>query len=159
MDHLWSPWRYSFVQNPQPAVNCVFCQMLAEGRDPDNYIVHRAGHNFVILNLYPYTSGHLMVVPNRHVATLEDAGADTLQEMILLAARAEQLLQRAYRPEGLNIGFNLGKCAGAGIAGHLHLHVLPRWSGDANFMSVIGETRVIPEDLSTTYSKLRDGWR
>ncbi len=158
MDHLWTPWRYQFVQDPQPLSACIFCDKPTEHRDEQNFILHRATHNFVILNLYPYTSGHLMIVPYSHVATLDEAGPAVRAEMIELAARAEKLLRAAYRPEGLNMGLNLGKCAGAGIAGHLHLHVLPRWTGDANFMSVIGETRVIPEDIPTTYSKLRSGW-
>jgi ATP adenylyltransferase len=158
MDHLWTPWRYQFVQAPQPAAGCIFCDKPAERRDDQNFILHRARLNFVILNLYPYTSGHLMIVPFSHVATLGEAGPETRAEMIELAARAELLLRAAYRPEGLNMGLNLGKCAGAGIAAHLHLHVLPRWPGDANFMSVVGETRVIPEDIPTTYSKLRQGW-
>ncbi len=158
MDHLWTPWRYQFVQDPQPTPGCIFCDKPAEQRDEQNFILHRASHNFVILNLYPYTSGHLMIVPYSHVATLDDAGPEVRAEMIELAARAETLLRAAYRPEGLNMGLNLGKCAGAGIAAHLHLHVLPRWTGDANFLSVVGETRVIPEDLPTTYAKLRHGW-
>ncbi len=158
MDHLWTPWRYRFLQEPQPNGGCIFCDKPAEQRDAENFILHRAQHNFVILNLYPYTTGHLMIVPFRHVATLEEAGIEVRAEMIELAAQAEQLLRAAYRPEGLNIGLNLGKCAGAGIAAHLHLHVLPRWTGDANFMSVIGETRVIPEDLADTYAKLHQGW-
>ena len=158
MDHLWTPWRYQFVQDPQPPAGCIFCDKPAEHRDEQNFILHRAAHNFVILNLYPYTSGHLMIVPYSHVATLDDAGPHVRAEMIELAARAETLLRAAYRPEGLNMGLNLGKCAGAGIAAHLHLHVLPRWPGDANFMSVVGETRVIPEDIPTTYAKLRHGW-
>ena len=158
MDHLWTPWRYQFVQDPQPAAGCIFCDKPAEHRDQQNFILHRARLNFVILNLYPYTSGHLMIVPYSHVATLDQAGPDVRAEMIELAARAEKLLRAAYRPEGLNMGLNLGKCAGAGIAAHLHLHVLPRWPGDANFMSVVGETRVIPEDIPTTYAKLRTGW-
>jgi ATP adenylyltransferase len=158
MDYLWTPWRYQFVQDPQPPTGCIFCDKPAEHRDEHNFILHRASHNFVILNLYPYTSGHLMIVPYSHVATLDEAGPLVRAEMIELAARAESLLRAAYHPEGLNLGFNLGKCAGAGIAAHLHLHVLPRWTGDANFMSVIGETRVIPEDIPTTYAKLRQGW-
>ena len=146
------------AQQSQPAAGCIFCDKPAEHRDQQNFILHRARLNFVILNLYPYTSGHLMIVPYSHVATLDEAGPDVRAEMIELAARAETLLRAAYRPEGLNMGLNLGKCAGAGIAAHLHLHVLPRWTGDANFMSVIGETRVIPEYIPTTYAKLRSGW-
>lgn len=120
--------------------------------------MHRARHNAVILNLYPYTSGHLMVVPYAHVSTLEDCPAEVLSELILLAQAAEARLRAEYRCEGLNIGFNIGASAGAGVAGHLHLHLVPRWPGDANFMTTIGETRVLPEDLSDTYRRLSGGW-
>ncbi len=158
MDHLWSPWRYRFIENPRPDNGCVFCLAPQANRDADNLILHRARHHFVILNLYPYTTGHLMVVPYRHIARLGESGPDALAEMMALASRAEALLSGAYRPDGFNVGMNLGKAAGAGIAGHIHLHVLPRWAGDANFVSVIGETRVMPEALADTYEKLRRGW-
>ena len=117
--------------------------------------MHRAEHNFIILNMYPYTTGHLMIAPYRHVATVEEAAQEDLTEMILLAQTAQKHLREVYRPEGFNLGMNIGECAGAGVAGHIHMHVLPRWKGDANFMSVIGETRVMPEDLKETYRKLR----
>ena len=117
-------------------------------------MVYRGKHNFVLLNLYPYTSGHLMVAPYEHVARLEDAAPETVAEMMLTARRAERHLRAIYRPDGLNLGMNIGKAAGAGIAGHIHMHVLPRWTGDANFMTTVGETRVLPEDLEVTYQKL-----
>ena len=117
-------------------------------------MVHRAAHNFVILNRFPYTSGHVMVVPYEHVASLEDLPDETLVEMIRLAREAEKHLRAIYRPDGLNLGMNLGKSAGAGIAGHVHMHVLPRWTGDTNFMTVVGETRVVPEDLEATWERL-----
>jgi ATP adenylyltransferase len=158
MDHLWSPWRYRFIENTRPDNVCVFCLAPQASRDADNLILHRARHHFVILNLYPYTTGHLMVVPYRHIARLGDSSPDALAEMMELASRAEAVLSGAYRPDGFNIGMNLGKAAGAGIAGHIHLHVLPRWAGDANFVSVVGETRVMPETLADTYEKLRRGW-
>jgi ATP adenylyltransferase len=122
-------------------------------------VVHRAVHNYVILNRFPYTCGHLLIVPYRHVATLaevEDAG---LAELMLLAKAAERHLRALYRPDGLNFGMNLGESAGAGIAGHLHLHGLPRWTGDANFMTVLGETRVLPEELETTWERLSAAFR
>lgn len=155
MDRLWSPWRYSYVSKSGPAQGCIFCNKPAENRDVDNLIVYRGEKNFVILNAFPYSSGHLMVAPYAHVATLVEADAGTLAEMMQLTRVAEQHLRAAYRPGGLNIGMNIGECAGAGIAGHIHMHVLPRWPGDANFMTTVGETRVIPEDLSVTYQKLR----
>jgi ATP adenylyltransferase len=158
MDYLWSPWRYRYVSTAKPSDECVFCAKIAQNRDAENFILHRGRFNFVLLNLYPYTSGHLMVVPYEHVPTLEQAAAATLAEMIALTRRAEMRLRAVYRPHGINVGMNLGECAGAGVAGHLHMHVVPRWVGDSSFMTVTGETRVLPEDLPITYSKLLDGW-
>ncbi len=158
MDYLWSPWRYEYVTTAGEAEECIFCALPAENRDGDNYILHRARFNFVILNRYPYTSGHLLVAPYEHQATLEQTGSETLTEMILLARRAEGLLRANYKPDGLNMGINVGKAAGAGVAGHIHMHVLPRWVADANFMTSVGETRVLPEDLATTYEKLLRAW-
>ena len=154
MDHLWSPWRYRYVSNASEKDACIFCLKSAQRKDEENYILYRGRRNFVILNLFPYTTGHLMVAPYDHVATLEEAGQEVLAEMMELTRISESHLRAAYRPHGLNIGMNIGACAGAGIAGHIHMHVLPRWSGDANFMTTIGETRVMPEDLDTTYQKL-----
>ena len=154
MDHLWSPWRYQYVTTADQATECIFCTLPAEHRDPENYIVYRGRLNFVILNRYPYTSGHLMVVPYEHAPTLEAVAEDAVVEMILLARQAEGHLRAHYRPDGLNMGINIGKAAGAGVAGHIHMHVLPRWVADANFMTSVGETRVLPEDLAETYEKL-----
>ena len=159
MDLLWSPWRYQYVSRADPGAGCIFCQKPAEDDDRDNLIVRRGAHCFVLLNRFPYTSGHLMIAPYRHAATLAEAGVEALAEMIELTARAESALREAYRPQGLNLGMNLGECAGAGIAGHIHMHVLPRWTGDANFMTTTGETRVLPEDLDTTWEKLSDAYR
>ena len=153
MDRLWSPWRYRYVSSDLKAEECVFCAKPRES-DSDGLILFRGRHNFILLNLYPYTTGHLMVAPYAHVANLEDLPEETAVEMMALARRAVRSLKRVYRPEGLNVGLNLGQCAGAGIADHLHLHVLPRWTGDANFLSTIGETRVLPEDLGETWRKL-----
>ncbi|MDQ2945889.1 MAG: HIT domain-containing protein [Acidobacteriota bacterium] len=158
MDHLWSPWRYQYIQGAKSTDACIFCARLAADNDEENLIVHRAASNFVILNLYPYTTGHLMIVPYQHVATLGAASQDALQEMILLARDAEKHLGSIYRPAGFNIGMNIGECAGAGVARHIHMHVLPRWKGDANFLSTIGETRVMPEDLQVTWKKLREAF-
>ncbi len=154
MDRLWSPWRYQYVSRATPGDACIFCHKPAEQKDRENYVLYRGEHVFALLNLFPYTSGHLMIAPYRHVARIGEAGNEALFEMIQLTAEAERALTEVYRPQGLNVGMNLGECAGAGIAGHIHMHVLPRWSGDANFMTTVGETRVLPEDLDTTYERL-----
>src|SRR5271163_4725570 len=148
MDRLWSPWRYRYVSKKGPE-DCIFCVN-------NEYIIHRAEHNFILLNLYPYTSGHLMIAPYAHVATLQDAAPAALEEMMRLARRADTVLRKLYKPDGMNLGMNLGTCAGAGVAGHIHMHVLPRWCGDASFMTTIGETRVLPEELSVTWERLRE---
>ena len=154
MDYLWSPWRYRYVASADRAEGCIFCRKAAEHNDAENLIVFRGERNFVLLNLYPYTSGHMMVAPYEHVARLQDAAAETATEMMLIARRAEMHLRAVYRPEGVNLGMNIGKAAGAGIADHIHMHVLPRWTADANFMTTVGETRILPEDLAATYEKL-----
>src|SRR5206468_7416136 len=127
-------------------------------RDRENYIVHRGAHNFVLLNLYPYTTGHLMIAPYEHIATLEPASQPILSEMMQLARLAEIHLRSVYRPDGLNLGMNLGESAGAGVPGHIHMHVLPRWVGDTNFMTAVGETRVLPESLDITFEKLQSAF-
>lgn len=154
MDRLWSPWRYDYVTKAKPGGLCIFCEMVAEGRDCENFILHRGDHNFVLLNLYPYTTGHLMIAPYQHVATMEEAPGETLEEMIRLTQLAEKLLRAVYRPQGFNIGMNVGESAGAGVAGHIHMHILPRWTADSSFITTVSETRVIPEDLNVTYEKL-----
>ena len=154
MDRLWSPWRYQYVSRTVPDSVCIFCEKPAQQKDRENHILYRGEHNFVLLNLFPYTSGHLMIAPYQHVARMGEADDQALIEMIRLAADAERALTEVYRPQGLNVGMNLGECAGAGIAGHIHMHVLPRWMGDANFMTTVGETRVLPEDIDTTYQRI-----
>jgi ATP adenylyltransferase len=141
------------VSRTSAGEDCVFCSKPGEN-DADALILFRGRRNFVILNLFPYTTGHLMVVPYEHCAALEDLSEETVIEMMELTRRAVSCLKRVYRPAGLNVGMNLGECAGAGIAGHLHMHVLPRWPGDANFMTTIGETRVMPEELGETWRRL-----
>jgi ATP adenylyltransferase len=156
MDYLWTPWRYQYITSAagQPG-ECVFC---AAGRQADDdrrsLVVHRAASNFVILNRFPYTSGHVMVVPYLHIATPEELPEETLMEMMRLTRDAVKHLRAVYRPEGLNLGMNVGQSAGAGIAGHVHMHVLPRWTGDTSFMTATSETRVLPEALDTTWEKL-----
>jgi len=156
MDHLFTPWRFAYVAGADKQPGCVFCAKLRGPDDAAALIVHRAEHCFVILNAFPYTAGHVMVVPYEHVDTLQklpDAGA---QEMMVLTRKLESILREVYLPDGINLGMNIGKAAGAGVAGHIHMHVLPRWFADANFMSVIGETRVVPESLEETYRKIRE---
>jgi ATP adenylyltransferase len=155
MDYLWTPWRYSYIAGEKKDAGCVFCDAVAANDDAATLIVLRAEKNFIILNRYPYTSGHVMVVPYAHLSDLSSVDSATLSEMMGLAQRVQVALEKTYRPQGYNIGMNLGRAAGAGIVGHLHLHVLPRWAGDANFMTVVGETRVEPEELATTYTRLR----
>ena len=155
MDYLWTPWRYRYIADASKDDRCIFCDAVSANDDPKTLIVFRGQKNFIILNRFPYTSGHVMVVPYDHVADLSAANPAALSEMMQLSQRVQTALERTYHPQGYNLGMNLGRAAGAGVTGHLHMHVLPRWSGDANFMTVVGETRVEPEDLSTTYEKLR----
>jgi len=160
MDYLWSPWRFRYVSEGVKGEGCVFCEVAHRdsAHDREHLVLHRGRFSFVLLNLFPYTTGHVMVVPYAHVPYLADLDAATLSEMMELARRTEAALKASYRAEGYNLGMNLGQCAGAGVADHLHLHVLPRWTGDSNFMTVVGETRVLPEDLLTTYDKLARCW-
>ncbi len=182
VDHLWTPWRYTYVTEgdrkqrqgiPEELdawpgdLGCVFCNMIAaadyaaeHGMEPDAAeraagIVLRGAHNYICVNRYPYTSGHLMVVPYQHQRSLAALDSVTAQEMMSLARRIERALVATYQPDGFNFGLNLGKSAGAGVAGHLHLHALPRWTGDTNFLTTVGETRLLPEDLATTWQRLR----
>ena len=157
MDLLWSPWRYDYITGSGAAKTsgCVFCGILNNSAtDEENFILHRAEFNFVILNIYPYTSGHLMVIPYEHLADLSDASKATTDEMMDLTKRAQSALIETYRPDGTNLGMNTGKAAGAGVAGHFHMHVLPRWVGDVNFMTAIGQTRTLPEALPDTFKRL-----
>jgi len=156
MDHLWSPWRLHYVTS-EKATGCVFCQRRADpanGVERDPLVVFEGALAYVILNRYPYNNGHLMVVPNRHLPALVDLAVDELNEVALLTQRSEAVLREAYKLEGINVGINLGKPAGGGITGHLHVHLVPRWIGDTNFMTVVGDTRVLPEDLASTASRL-----
>jgi ATP adenylyltransferase len=157
MDYLWTPWRYPYMVKAASgdAPECFLCDAARRTDDAETFVVHRGKKAFVILNRYPYTSGHVMIVPYAHVSQLNLCEPEALGEIMQLARRIEKAFQDTYRPHGMNFGMNLGKAAGAGVEGHLHLHALPRWFGDTNFMTVAGETRVHPEDLSTTYSRLR----
>jgi ATP adenylyltransferase len=155
MDFIFTPWRYAYVSGADTANECVFCAAARLGNDKAAWIVYRGVSCFVILNAFPYTSGHVMVVPYEHLDQLQKLPAKAAQEMMELTQRLDGILRELYLPDGLNLGMNLGKAAGAGIAAHIHMHVVPRWVADANFMSVIGETRVLPESLETTYDRIK----
>ncbi len=159
MDLLWSPWRYDYITGSGAVKKggCVFCDILnSPAGDEKNFIVKRAGFNFVILNIYPYGTGHLLIVPYSHIAEIDKADKQTTDEMMDLMKSSQTALSEIYNPEGFNLGMNLGRSAGAGVADHFHMHVLPRWTGDVNFMTAIGQTRTMPESLQTTYEKLKD---
>jgi ATP adenylyltransferase len=155
MDYVWTPWRYRYVAEAGKSTGCVFCDAPAANRDEETLIVLREKKNYVILNRYPYTTGHVMIVPYAHTADFAHLDTETAGEMMQLAQRIQTALETTYHPDGYNLGMNLGRSAGAGIADHLHLHVLPRWAGDTNFMTTVGETRLGPEELPLTYAKLR----
>ncbi len=158
MDFLWTPWRYAYVTNADRETGCIFCDAPKES-DEKVRIVHRGAHCYIILNIYPYTNGHVMIVPYAHLDELQKLPADAAQEMMALSQRMESVLRSLYRPDGINLGMNLGKAAGAGVSGHIHMHVLPRWIADASFVTVIGETRIMPEALEDTWERLRKALR
>jgi ATP adenylyltransferase len=157
MDHLWTPWRYAYVTGADQNSGCIFCNAPKES-DQQARIVHRGAHCYIILNTYPYTNGHVMIVPYEHLDELQKLPTDAAQEMMVLTQKMETVLRSLYRPDGINLGMNIGKAAGAGVAGHIHMHILPRWVADANFVSVIGETRVLPESLEVTWERIRNAF-
>jgi len=154
MDYLWTPWRYAYVSGVDKVTSCIFCEA-PKLSDAKALIVHRVTHCYVILNTYPYTNGHVMIVPYAHLDELQKLPPEAATEMMALSQRMESVLRSLYRPDGINLGMNVGKAAGAGVAGHIHMHILPRWIADANFVSVIGETRVLPESLDVTWQRIR----
>ena len=162
MERLWSPWRYQYISasgggEETPTSVCVFCEIQKDpDRDEANFVIKRASCNYVVLNLYPYISGHLLIVPNQHIGELDGAAKETTDELMDLTKRCQTALREVYKPAGFNVGMNLGRAGGAGIVDHIHMHIMPRWTGDTNFVSTVGETRVIPEDLATTYHKLKE---
>ncbi|OGO46140.1 MAG: HIT family hydrolase [Chloroflexi bacterium RBG_16_64_43] len=158
MKYLWSPWRMEYIQDHTRDSACVFCEAWAGGEDERTLLLHRGQSAFVILNRFPYTSGHLMVVPVVHLPTLEEVPLPTLTEVMALTQTALKALRQVYRPQAFNVGANIGELAGAGIADHVHLHVVPRWAGDTNFMATLAETRVLPEALDETYHRLHAAW-
>lgn len=161
MEYLWSPWRFRYISGADQPGQCVFCKLAGgdPGRDAEYLILYRGRFNFIVLNLYPYTTAHALVAPYAHVAQLVELQAEAMAEMMGLTQKLNAAIAAAYHPEGYNLGMNIGKAAGAGVADHLHLHFLPRWFGSSNFITVIGETRVLPEDLHTTYAKLASFFR
>ena len=163
LDHLWAGWRGEYVasadDSTQDGPACVFCRILGSGRpDDETFILWRGEHSFAILNAFPYTSGHLMVMPLRHVGELDELTDDEGDELFRAARVATAAVKAAYAPGGFNLGANLGRAGGAGVPGHLHVHVLPRWAGDTNFMTAVADTRVLPETLGTTWKKLKEAW-
>jgi ATP adenylyltransferase len=159
MKQLWSPWRMAYIERRDSGSGCLFCELQRAVPGEDSLVLHHGEQAFVVLNRYPYTNGHLMIVPRAHVPSLEDLEADVLTDVMLLAQRSLRALRRAYGAESFNVGANIGAAAGAGVADHVHLHVVPRWAGDTNFMATTAETRVIPEDLGQTFHRLDQAWR
>ena len=159
MEILWSPWRHQYINrtaSESASPSCIFCVAKDDpAQDEENLVIYRGAENFVMLNRYPYNNGHLMIAPYAHIASLTATTKATTDELMDLARRCEQTLRDAYQPQGLNVGMNIGQVAGAGVADHIHMHILPRWGGDTNFMSTVAETRVLSEELTTTYRKLR----
>ncbi|MBM3314631.1 HIT domain-containing protein [candidate division WOR-3 bacterium] len=161
MKRLWAPWRaeYIYCAEGRPSSDrrhCLFCRLAAERRDRQNLILQRGRLAFVVMNRFPYNNGHVMMAPYRHVATFEKLTAAEGGELLVMLGRLTAALRRAFRPDGFNVGANLGRVAGAGVAGHVHLHVVPRWDGDTNFMPLLAETKVVSEHLQTTYERLKD---
>lgn len=157
MNHLWSPWRMEYIENSKED-GCIFCDAQEKEDSAENLIAFRGEHAYVILNRYPYTSGHLMVVPFRHEATLEGLDPQTRAEMMELTTRCMTVLRKVYNPQAFNLGANIGEAAGAGVKEHVHIHIVPRWAGDTNFMSAVGKTRVLPELLEQTYERVKNGF-
>jgi ATP adenylyltransferase len=156
MDYLWTPWRYAYVTAGSKTTECIFCDLPKAGDDAKAHIVYRGQHCYIVLNTFPYTPGHVMVVPFAHLDELHKLPVEASHEMMALSQKMERVLRQLYAPDGVNLGMNIGKAAGAGVAGHIHMHVLPRWVADANFVSVIGETRILPESLEITYGRIRE---
>jgi ATP adenylyltransferase len=163
VERIWAPWRLEYVKDASKdnESECIFCAGLEDGpeRDAENLIVKRGERCFVILNKYPYTNGHLMVAPYEHIAGLQDLDDETMGEMMSLAQRGIAALEASYAPHGYNVGFNQGRVAGAGVEHHIHMHVVPRWGGDTNFMPVLGDTRVMNQTLEDSYATLKGAWR
>lgn len=160
MKRMSTPWRRKYIEGHVKEDGCVFCNALAKKQDSHkNLIVHRGQRAFVIVNLFPYTNGHLMVAPYDHLPSLDLLDAETRAEMMELVSQTIVILKKVYRPHAFNVGANIGKAAGAGVPDHVHMHIVPRWTGDSNFMSVIAETRTLPETIEETYKRVREAWK
>lgn len=160
MEHLWAPWRMQFIEELRDrSGGCIFCELASPGDDRQRLVLHRGKSCYALMNRFPYNNGHLLIIPYRHCAELTELTSEEHSEMLGLCGRSVEVMRSAIQAEGFNCGFNLGKVAGAGIADHLHLHVVPRWCGDANFMPIIGDTRSMPEYLEQTYDRLVGGFR
>lgn len=155
MRRLWAPWRIAYIKEIEKITDCIFCTKPKERDDNKNFILYRGTHTFVILNIFPYNSGHLMVAPYRHMANLEDLNREETEELWYFLKVSLKALKEVFNPDGFNIGINLGKAAGAGFDEHVHFHIVPRWTGDTNFMPILGETKVIPEALQETYERVK----
>ena len=155
MEKIWAPWRIEYIQMEKPE-GCILCDKPKEDSDTSNYILYRGDKNFIIMNSYPYNPGHLMIAPYRHVVNLEELSDEELHEHWQIVNRSLRILREVFNPGGFNIGINMGRVAGAGLEGHVHTHIVPRWQGDTNFMPVISDVRVIPQALAETYKKLKD---
>ena len=154
MEQIWAPWRMEYIEMEKPK-GCILCEKPRQNSDAPNYILYRGVHNFVIMNSYPYNPGHLMVAPYSHIASLDELTSEELHEHFDIVSRSIKVLRQVFNPGGFNLGINMGRIAGAGIEDHFHTHLVPRWQGDTNFMSVISDTRVVPEALAETYEKLK----
>ena len=156
MDVLWAPWRMEYIKSSPKAEGCVFCEKLLDTKDRENLLLHRSRHTFVLMNPFPYNNGHLMVLPRKHMPGMEGLEDEVLLDLMRTTQFCIDSLREAMSPEGFNMGINLGKVAGAGLADHLHLHIVPRWAGDASFMTVVGEVKVIPDHVTRTYDSLAE---
>ena len=154
MDRLYAPWRSKYIMSPEGDSGCIFCNALNVQNDRDAYILYRGKHSFVIMNIYPYNNGHLMIVPYMHTGEIEELSKDTYAEMFNLVQISVKVLKKVYNPDGFNMGMNIGRVAGAGIKDHVHMHIVPRWNGDTNFMPVLGETKILSIDMNEVYDKL-----
>jgi ATP adenylyltransferase len=157
MDKLWAPWRAIYITEPKDEAECIFCAKLADERDAENHVLVRRDLCFVLLNIFPYNNGHLLIAPNRHAADITELSTAESTALFQLTQEMVALMRRVMGPDGFNIGINLGRVAGAGFPGHFHIHVVPRWDGDTSFMPVVGDVKVISESLDRTYTKLKEG--
>ncbi len=159
MKQLWAPWRLAFIEQASHGSGCIFCEIPALRQDEKSFILYRGRHAYVLMNIYPYNNGHLLIAPYRHIGALEELSEPVLLDMLRLVQRSIKAIRKAYAPDGFNVGVNQGKVAGAGIEHHIHLHIVPRWEADTNFMPLLGETRVLPQHLKSSYARLKTAFR